>query len=176
MNVLDFKLRQKSRRTIEVARDWLDDFGQVAFATVVATWGSAPVPIGGQLVVAPGSRFEGSVSGGCVEAEVITEAEDVMASDRPKLLEFGIAEETAWRAGLPCGGAIKIYVEPPNRVVNVCYEFLARKIPPRGAHSPDDDSIVSKRILLNVTVVGRVDRTPKHQLFSPPHPSEVFPH
>jgi xanthine dehydrogenase accessory factor len=48
-------------------------------------------------------------------AEVITEAEDVMASDRPKLLEFGIAEETAWRAGLPCGGAIKIYVEPLRR-------------------------------------------------------------
>jgi xanthine dehydrogenase accessory factor len=119
MNVRDFKLRQKSRGTIEVSRDWLDDFGQVALATVVATvvatWGSAPVPIGGQLVVAPGSRFEGSVSGGCVEAEVITEAEDVMASDRPKLLEFGIAEETAWRAGLPCGGAIKIYVEPLRR-------------------------------------------------------------
>src|ERR1700730_3417741 len=115
MNVLDFKLRQKSRGTIEVARDWLNDFGQVALATVVATWGSAPMPIGGQLVVAPGSRFEGSVSGGCVEAEGITEAEDVMVSDRPKLLEFGIAEETAWRAGLPCGGAIKIYVEPLRR-------------------------------------------------------------
>jgi xanthine dehydrogenase accessory factor len=115
MNVLDVKLRQNSRGTIEVARGWLDNFGQVALATVVSTWGSAPVPIGGQLVVAPGSRFEGSVSGGCVEAEVITEAEDVMASDRPKLLEFGIAEETAWRAGLPCGGAIKIYVEPLRR-------------------------------------------------------------
>lgn len=115
MNVLDFMLRQKSRGTIEVTLDWLDHFGQVALATVVSTWGSAPVPIGGQLVVAPGSRFEGSVSGGCVEAEVITEAEDVMASDRPKLLEFGIAEETAWRAGLPCGGSIKIYVEPLRR-------------------------------------------------------------
>ena len=46
---------------------------------------------------------------------MITEADDVMASDRPKLLEFGIAEETAWRAGLPCGGAIKIYVEPLRR-------------------------------------------------------------
>ena len=107
MNVRDVRLWRKSRGTIEVARDWLDDFGQVALATVVSTWGSAPVPIGGQLVVAPGSRFEGSVSGGCVEAEVITEAEDVMASDRPKLLEFGIAEETAWRTGLPCGGAIR---------------------------------------------------------------------
>ncbi|MGH8324615.1 MAG: XdhC family protein, partial [Steroidobacteraceae bacterium] len=115
MNVLDVKLQQKSRGTIEVARDWLDDFGQVALATVVSTWGSAPVPIGGQLIVAPGSRFEGSVSGGCVEAEVIAEADDIIASDRPKLLEFGIAEETAWSAGLPCGGAIKVYVEPLRR-------------------------------------------------------------
>jgi hypothetical protein len=90
MSVLDFKLRQKSRGTIEVARDWLDEFGSVALATVVATWGSAPVPIGGQLVVAPGSRFEGSVSGGCVEAEVITEAEDVMASDRPNCLSSAL--------------------------------------------------------------------------------------
>ena len=115
MNVRDVRLWRKSRGTIEVALEWLDDFGQIALATVVSTWGSAPVPIGGQLVVAPGLSFEGSVSGGCVEAEVITEAEDVMASDRPKLLEFGIAEETAWRAGLPCGGAIKIYVEPLRR-------------------------------------------------------------
>ena len=59
MNVLDFKLRQKSRGTIEVARDWLDDFGQVTLATVVSTWGSAPVPIGGQLVVAPGFALRG---------------------------------------------------------------------------------------------------------------------
>src|ERR1700719_1197287 len=64
MNVLDVKLRHKSRGTIEVARDWLDDFGQVALATVVSTWGSGPVPIGGELVVAAGSRLEGSVSGG----------------------------------------------------------------------------------------------------------------
>ena len=115
MNVRDVRLWRKSRGTIEVALEWLDDFGQIALATVVSTWGSTPVPIGGQLVVAPGLSFEGSVSGGCVEAEVITAAEDVMASDRPKLLEFGIAEETAWRAGLPCGGAIKIYVEPLRR-------------------------------------------------------------
>src|SRR5580704_7174125 len=82
---------------IEVARGWLDDFGQVALATVVSTWGSAPVPVGGQLVVAPGERFEGSVSGGCVEIDVIAEAADVMATSHTKLLEFGIADEVAWR-------------------------------------------------------------------------------
>ena len=93
-------------------RAWLDEHGQVAVATVVSTWGSAPVPTGGQLVVAPGDRFEGSVSGGCVEVDVLVEAADVMTSGTPKLLEFGVSEETAWRAGLPCGGKIKVLVEP----------------------------------------------------------------
>ena len=59
MNVLDFMLPQKSRGTIEVPLDWLDDFGQVALATVVSTWSSAPVPIGGQRVL-PLARAEGA--------------------------------------------------------------------------------------------------------------------
>ncbi|MGH6735042.1 MAG: XdhC family protein [Methyloceanibacter sp.] len=97
---------------ISAARDWLEAFDTVALATVVSTWGSAPVPVGGQLVVAPDGRFEGSVSGGCVEIDVIAEAQDVIANARPTLLEFGIADEIAWRAGLPCGGSIKVFVEP----------------------------------------------------------------
>jgi len=96
---------------IEVAHGWLDEFGKAALATVVSTWGSAPVPVGGQLVAGPGERFEGSVSGGCVEIDVITEAAEVMAGGRFKLLEFGIGDEVAWRSGLPCGGTIKILVE-----------------------------------------------------------------
>ncbi len=89
--------------------------GEAAIATVVSTWGSAPVPVGGQLVVTVDDRFEGSVSGGCVEVDVLVEAADVMASGQPKLLEFGVSEETAWRAGLPCGGKIKVLVEPLTR-------------------------------------------------------------
>ena len=89
--------------------------GKSAIATVVSTWGSAPVPAGGQLVVTVDDRFEGSVSGGCVEVDVLVEAADVMASGQPKLLEFGVSEETAWRAGLPCGGKIKVLVEPLTR-------------------------------------------------------------
>jgi xanthine dehydrogenase accessory factor len=104
--------REPSSDTLAIARRWLDEFEQVALATVISTWGSSPVPVGGQLVVGPNGHFEGSVSGGCVEAEVITEAADVLAQDRPKLLEFGIGEDVAWRAELPCGGAISIYLEP----------------------------------------------------------------
>jgi xanthine dehydrogenase accessory factor len=97
---------------LQTACDWLDAFDTIALATVVSTWGSAPVPAGGQLVVAGDGRFEGSVSGGCVEIDVIAAAGDVIASGAPKLLEFGIADEAAWRAGLPCGGTIKVFVEP----------------------------------------------------------------
>jgi xanthine dehydrogenase accessory factor len=94
-----------------IARQWLDSFGAIAVATVVKTWGSSPVPVGGQLVVGPDDRFEGSVSGGCVEGAVITAAADVIATGTPRLLEFGIADETAWGVGLPCGGRIEIFVE-----------------------------------------------------------------
>ncbi len=94
-----------------IARRWLDEFGTIALATVIKTWGSSPVPVGGQLVVGPEQRFEGSVSGGCVEAAVITAAGDVMASGQPKVLEYGVGDETAWRVGLPCGGRIEIFVE-----------------------------------------------------------------
>lgn len=113
MNLLSQSLDGRTPHDpIEAARDWLEEFGSVALVTVVATWGSAPVPVGGQLVVAPNGKFEGSVSGGCIEIDVISEAIEVIAAERPKLLEFGIEDETAWRSGLPCGGKLKVFVEP----------------------------------------------------------------
>ena len=103
--------RAKAHDVLEAARSWLDKDGKIALATVIGTWGSAPVGIGGQLVISADGRFEGSVSGGCVEGEVITEAEDIMASGKPKTLEFGVADETAWKVGLSCGGTIRVFVE-----------------------------------------------------------------
>lgn len=96
----------------EKAHAWLTEHGQAAMVTVVSTWGSAPVPAGGQLVATSGERFEGSVSGGCVEVDVLVEAAEAMASGRAKLIDFGIDEETAWRAGLPCGGKLTVLVDP----------------------------------------------------------------
>lgn len=110
-----------SHEPIAAARAWLDATGQVALATVVGTWGSSPVPVGGQLAVAPDGRFEGSVSGGCVEAEVIGEAERVIATGIPKLLEYGVEDETAWRAGLPCGGRIQIFLEALDAARDAAY-------------------------------------------------------
>ena len=83
----------------------------MAIATVVETWGSAPRPIGSHLVIDGEGNFLGSVSGGCVEGAVVEEAADVIAKGEPRMLEFGVADETAWSVGLSCGGRIKVYVE-----------------------------------------------------------------
>jgi xanthine/CO dehydrogenase XdhC/CoxF family maturation factor len=93
------------------AESWAREGRKVALATVVETWGSAPRPVGSHLVIDGDANFLGSVSGGCVEGAVVTEALDVLETGKPKMLEFGVADETAWKAGLSCGGRIKVFVE-----------------------------------------------------------------
>lgn len=103
----------KARRIdeLQAAEEWMKAGREVAVATVVDTWGSAPRPTGSHLVIDAQGNFEGSVSGGCVEGAVIAEAQDVIRTGEPKMLEFGVADETAWRVGLSCGGRIRVYVE-----------------------------------------------------------------
>ena len=96
---------------LSVAQAWRQAGREVAVATVVETWGSAPRPVGSHLVIDGEGNFEGSVSGGCVEGAVVADAMDVIEKGEPKMLEFGVADETAWRVGLSCGGKIKVYVE-----------------------------------------------------------------
>jgi xanthine dehydrogenase accessory factor len=97
---------------LQQARTWHDAGLGVALATVIRTWGSSPRPVGSQLVVDAQGRFEGSVSGGCVEAAVIGAALEVLGGGRARELQFGVSDEDAWRVGLPCGGRISVYVEP----------------------------------------------------------------
>lgn len=99
------------RDPLDIAEAWKGEGRDVAIATVMETWGSAPRPVGSHLVIDAEGNFEGSVSGGCVESAVISEALDVITSGVPKMLEFGVADETAWRVGLSCGGKIAVYVE-----------------------------------------------------------------
>jgi len=94
------------------AADWIAAGGKVAIATVLETWGSAPRQAGSQLVIHEDGRFEGSVSGGCVEGEVIVAAQDAIESGKPQILEYGVSNEKAWQVGLACGGRIRILVEP----------------------------------------------------------------
>ncbi|QND47285.1 XdhC family protein [Rhizobium lusitanum] len=94
-----------------IAEEWAAAGRSVALATVIDTWGSAPRPTGSHLVIDGDGNFHGSVSGGCVEGAVITEALDVIESGKARMLDFGVADETAWRVGLSCGGRIRVYVE-----------------------------------------------------------------
>ena len=96
---------------LKTAEAWSREGRSVAIATVVETWGSAPRPVGSHLVIDDSMNFLGSVSGGCVEGAVITEAMDVIADGKPRMIEFGVADETAWQVGLSCGGRIRVYVE-----------------------------------------------------------------
>jgi len=93
------------------AEKWIEEGREVAIATVVSTWGSAPRPTGSHLVIDQDGNFEGSVSGGCVEGAVVAEAMDIISSQKPKMLEFGVTDETAFEVGLSCGGNIRVYVE-----------------------------------------------------------------
>jgi xanthine/CO dehydrogenase XdhC/CoxF family maturation factor len=97
---------------LDQASQWLEQGRKLAIATVIETWGSAPQPVGSQLIIDEHGNFEGSVSGGCVEGAVVSEAQEVIRSGKTKTLSFGVADETAWRAGLACGGRIRIFVEP----------------------------------------------------------------
>jgi xanthine dehydrogenase accessory factor len=87
--------------------------GRVAVATLVNTHGTTPRKEGAKMLVGEGGSVLGSVTiGGCVDAQVIEQAEDVLSTMRPRLLEMNLGDEEAWEIGLTCGGTIEVFVEP----------------------------------------------------------------
>lgn len=97
---------------LTAAADWLQGARKVAMATVTRTWGSAPRPEGSQMAIRDDGAFSGSVSGGCVEGAVISEAENALRDGKPRNLKFGVSNEDAWAVGLACGGTIEIHLAP----------------------------------------------------------------
>jgi xanthine dehydrogenase accessory factor len=95
---------------LAAARAWAGS--RMAIATVVSTWGSAPRPRGSHMLVRDDGRFEGSVSGGCVENDILATAEDVIAGAPATVRTYGVADPAAWEVGLPCGGEIAVLVQP----------------------------------------------------------------
>ena len=118
----------------DVALAWHNAGRRVALATVVQTWGSAPRPVGSQLVIDADGAMEGSVSGGCVEGAVIVEAIEAIDAGTSRLLEFGVSDDEAFAVGLACGGEIKVLVEPVGSAmpVNILQDLVTR----RAAHNP----------------------------------------
>ena len=91
--------------------DWASQYPEVAVATVVRTWGSTPRPPGARLAIAPDGRMAGSVSGGCLEAEVVEQGLRTLSGEAPRVLHYGIADELGWTVGLAFGGEVDIFVE-----------------------------------------------------------------
>ena len=91
---------------------WQSENEAIALATVIETWGSAPRKTAAKMALTASGRIAGSVSGGCVEGAVVEAGQEALATARPQLLHFGVADETAWSVGLACGGRITVFVEP----------------------------------------------------------------
>jgi xanthine dehydrogenase accessory factor len=95
---------------LAAARAWRGE--RLALATVVSTWGSAPRPRGSHMLIHADGRFEGSVSGGCVETDILQTAAEVIAGAPFQVKNYGVADAAAWEVGLPCGGEIAVMVQP----------------------------------------------------------------
>lgn len=102
------------RDLLDDVEKWRQEGKQVAVATVVKVYGSAPRGLGSKLVISSAGDMAGSVSGGCIEGAVFEEAQAIIKSGKPKLITYGITDDTAFEVGLACGGTVEVYVEPLN--------------------------------------------------------------
>lgn len=103
---------------LEHALSWLEEGTHIVLVTVVETWGSAPRPVGSLLAVGENGRFCGSVSGGCIEEHLVAQI-DREFPQRPFLTAYGVSAEEARRFGLPCGGNLRLVVEPVRDVQTI---------------------------------------------------------
>ena len=106
MNSTDYQVLQS-------AISWLQDGKRIALATVVQTWGSSPRPVGSWLAIREDGQVVGSVSGGCVEDDLIRRVQtEILTRTSPELVKYGVSKDEAVRFGLPCGGTLQLLVEP----------------------------------------------------------------
>ncbi len=111
-------MEKPTANPLQLAQNWFEQGRKLALVTVLSVWGSAPRPAGSHLICDDQGNFEGSVSGGCIEAEVIAQAAEILATGQARDLSFGISDETAWSAGLSCGGTIRLLIAPYDRAMH----------------------------------------------------------
>ena len=108
-------MTKSSDTILENANLWIETHKKVALATVIETWGSSPCQIGSKMIVNEKGEFLGSVSGGCVEANVISECLELMKNKNSfKKIHFTVQDENAWSIGLACGGELVVFIEQIN--------------------------------------------------------------
>ena len=102
-------------KILESANSWIETHQKVALATVIKTWGSSPCQIGSKMIVNEKGKFLGSVSGGCVEANVINECLELMKNKNLfKKIHYTVKDDSAWSVGLACGGELTVFIEQIN--------------------------------------------------------------
>ena len=108
-------MEKPSETILESANSWVESEQKVTLATVIKTWGSSPCQIGSKMIINEKGEFLGSVSGGCVEANVINECLELMKNNVSfKKIHFTVQDENAWSVGLACGGKLTVFIEQIN--------------------------------------------------------------
>jgi len=148
---------------------WRTENQSIALATVIQTWGSSPRRAGAKMALTPNGKITGSVSGGCVEGAVYDEGVEALKSNRPRLLHFGVADETAWEVGLACGGSIDIFVKPleeePFRALRAVLLEEKSAVVVTVVRGPDD--ILGREMLVdeNGNITGSLTTDLDQQVF-----------
>lgn len=140
-------------RVLALASAWQSQGRELALATVVSCWGSAPRPVGSHLVIDSNGDFVGSVSGGCVEGAVVRQAVDVIRDRRPRILEFGVSDADAWQVGLACGGAIRVHLSPMAGMADLFARLSAIRAD-GGSAALVEDLTSGRRILVPADGTG----------------------
>src|SRR2546423_15312468 len=117
------------REVAEELRAWREAKDPVAIATVVETWGSSPRPLGSKMLVSGSGRMAGSVSNGCIEGDVFEAAQEVLATGRARLVQYGVADDVAFEVGLACGGHIEVFIQPAGAIHERALRLLAEERP-----------------------------------------------
>ncbi len=111
---------------LRTADEWRRSGRRVALGTIVKTWGSAPRPVGAMVAIRDDGQIVGSVSGGCVEDDLVDKSKSkILAGTKPQLLTYGVTNEEATRWGLPCGGTLQLVMEPLSEASGIA-ELLTR--------------------------------------------------
>jgi xanthine dehydrogenase accessory factor len=135
---------------LDTVENWRSQNHSIALATVVNTWGSSPRTAGAKMAVTSDMAMIGSVSGGCVEATVVQEALDSLNDGIPRLLNYGVSDDTAWNVGLACGGRISIYVEPLDIKLWELTADLVRRDVPHATVTILEGDFAGKKVLVGL--------------------------